>query len=124
MEKLARPDRPRKWLRLLRVVVKFLLCYGVLAALFVAASLRFGPTQTLDALANATAVARPYLHALQIATLFMLWWRWAALVEWMAKRHWVSARAKPHVLAARNRILLMLCAIQVLVVMGFPMRYL
>lgn len=123
MDRRVRNKTTRKRARAWRLLVKFLLCYGVLAGLFLVASLRFGPLRTLDAITDAVATARPYLHALQIATLFMLWWRWHALIEWMAKRSWVSVRAKPHVLAARNRIMLMLGAIQVLVVMGFPLRY-
>jgi hypothetical protein len=83
-----------------------------------------GAVPMFDAVARVLGVARPYFYLFHCTLIFLVWWYWYPLVDRLAARGSMNAPKKAALQGARNRIVLMLVAIEVFVVMGFPFRFL
>lgn len=105
-----------------RLMAVFLAVLLGIIALSAVGSVFFGADRAMAAVAILTNKARVWLHALQLAMICLVWWKWDAIVSWMVKRGAIAKAAEVHFLAARNRVIAMLFAIQLIVVMGLPFR--
>jgi hypothetical protein len=103
------------------------LCFfGLLAALIsivMIGSALMGAAPMLSTVSRFIGTARPFFYLIQCVLIFLLWWYWSTFVDFLVARGFVSQPKKAALMHDRNRIILMLIAIEVFVVMGFPFRY-
>lgn len=115
------PDARRSWFwRMIRVFALSVLATVLLVAL---GSVLLGTAPALQLVSRTVETSRPGLHAAQLSALLLLWWKWGAMVDWLCRRDIFPARARAPLLSARHRILVVLLAIQLLVVMELPFRW-
>jgi hypothetical protein len=95
-----------------------------LALLLGLAMLSAGHLSALQAFSTWLKVIKPALIALHLTLIALLWLHWPAVVTWLADKGWVHASNVETVLAQRPRIVAMLCAIEIILVIGLPFNLL
>lgn len=105
-----------------RLTAIFLAVLLAVVALIAVGSAFVGADRAMASVSLWTHKARSWMYASQLATLCIVWWKWHAIVSWMVRRGAIAKAAEAHFLAARNRVMGVLFAIQLIVVMGLPFR--
>lgn len=115
---------PRRRSRLLRALGWLALMLAALAALVIVAMLasKTGPAETLTALGSATRRIRPWSYAVHLALIGLAWWRFDLVAAFALRRGWVSAARLPVFLASRHKLMAMVLAVELVVVIGLPLR--
>ena len=96
---------------------------AALIAIAMIGSALMGAAPMFNAVSSFVHTAKPFFYLAQCLTIFLLWWYWAVFVEWLSARGSITAVKKSALLRGRNRVIMMLVAIEVFVVIGFPFRY-
>ena len=80
----------------------------------------FGLVETVMAIEAFMARAGPWLRAMQIVAITLLWWHWARVVRWLAGRKGLPPRAVEAALSSRNRIAVGLLFAHLVLVQRLP----
>ncbi len=97
---------------------------AVVSMLAIVVSLMVGNLETLASMTASLTMARPYIIALHLSLIALLWLRWPRFIGFLEAKGKVHPSNKAVVLASRNRIALLLLAVEVFVVIGFPFAFL
>lgn len=109
----------------LKSTAKFVLATALSIGLLLGlAMLSAGHLSTLETFSAWLNVIKPAFIALHVTLIALLWLNWPAVVRWMAAKGWVHARNVEAVLTQRTRVVSMLCAIELILVIGFPFNLL
>jgi hypothetical protein len=115
------PKKRKSWF--VRLTLGF---FGLVAALFVIVmigSALMGAAPMFSAVSRLVVTVKPFFYFAHGVLIFLLWWYWAAVVESLSARGSITPVKKSALLRGRNQVILMLVAIEVFVVIGFPFRY-
>lgn len=116
-----RGTRRKSWF--IRLTLTFLGFTAVLIVIVMIGAALMGAAPMFSAVSSLVDTAKPFFYLMQCVLIFLLWWYWEAFVEWLSARGSITPAKKPALLRGRNRVILMLVAIEVFVVIGFPFRY-
>lgn len=120
-EENPKPKKRKSWF--VRLTFGF---FGLVAALIVIVmigSALMGAAPMFSAVSRLVVTVKPFFYLAHCVLIFLLWWYWAAFVESLSARGSINAVKKAALLRGRNRAILMLVAIEIFVVIGFPFRY-
>jgi hypothetical protein len=106
-----------------RLTLGFLALVAGLTIVAMVGSSLMGTAPMFSAVSRVVGTVKPFFYLTQCVLIFLLWWYWAVFIEWLSSRGSISIARKPALLRGRNRVILMMVAIEVFVVMGFPFRY-
>ena len=95
-----------------------------LGAMTAIASITLGSMNWLASLKATLEQVRPYAIALHVSLIAVLWWKWGRVIDWMEAKGKVHPANKAAILASRHRTALLLLAVEVFVVIGFPFNVL
>ena len=115
------PKNRKSWF--VRLTVGFLGLVAALIAIVVIGSALMGAAPMFSAVSRLVLTVKPFFYLAHCLTIVLLWWYWAVFVEWLSARGSISDVKKSALLHGRNRVILMLVAIEIFVVIGFPFRY-
>jgi hypothetical protein len=107
------PVNSRRWRRLLRLALLFLatLAFGVAVAV-----LLIYHVGSVNEATKAFKVLRPAMIVVQIAALAALWFYWAPIVAWIARRRRWPLDQEVALIRARPRLMLLFVAFELLIV--------
>ena len=93
----------------------------VLIALFTAMTvLTIGGATPIASIEAWLRQIKPYACVMHFLLIGWLWWKWHAVIAWLHATGRIHPSMKEAILASRNRTILMLLAVEILVVMELP----
>ena len=113
----ASPRRGALFLKTMLWMIAALAAIGVCTAAAVAL---MGCDMRLGALQTWLWRIKPYACVIHLALIGWLWWKWDALMATLYATGRMHPSMKQAALASRNRTVMMLLAVEVVVVMEFP----
>jgi hypothetical protein len=114
--------RQRSWFT--RAMVLMLVIVAAIAVCFVLGISLTGTPRFVDGVAAYVARIKTYAVIIQCTAIALLWWYWHAIIDMLLRTGRIGSPLHNNLMVARNRIVLALVAVEVLVVIGFPLRYL
>jgi hypothetical protein len=115
------PIKKRKGLT--TAILLFAGCALAIILLLGIASAMMGAQPTMEATGSFIDRIRPFAILLQCAAIVCLWWYWANVVEWLVQARRVTAREAIRLKAARTRVCAVLAVVELVLVIGFPFRF-
>lgn len=120
-QEMKRPGKGSPLLKAAAWTMALLLGLGVMAA---AAGMMLGSLDFLASLKAMLGQVRPYAIALHLSLIALLWQKWPRVISWLEAKGKVHPANKALILASRHRTALLLLAVEVFVVIGFPFNVL
>jgi len=120
-QETKRPCKGSPLLKAAAWTLALLVGLGVLAA---AAGMMLGNLEFLASLKALLRQVRLYAIALHLSLITLLWQQWPSVIGWLETKGKVHPANKAAILASRHRTALLLLAVEVFVVIGFPFNVL
>ncbi len=115
------PIKKRKGLT--SAVLLFAGCAAAIILLLAIASAMMGAQPAMEATGSFIDRIRPFAIVLQCAAIACLWWYWANVIEWLIDKKRINAKEAVRLTAARARVCVVLAVVEVVLVIGFPFRF-
>jgi len=109
----------------LKSIFKFVVATAVSLALLLGLSQLFaGHLNELQSFSAWLDALKPAFIALHVTLIALLWLHWSTVIRWLSRKSWVHPKNLDDVLTQRTRVVAMLCAIEIVMVIGFPFNLL
>jgi hypothetical protein len=116
--------RKRQRLWFTRAIVLMLIFVAAIVVLFVLGISLTGTTRFVDGVASYVSQIKIYAVIIQCTLIVLLWRYWHAVIDALLRTGRIGPTLHDDLTVARNRVVLALAAVEVVVVIGFPVRYL
>jgi hypothetical protein len=98
-------------------------CVATIILLLAIASAMMGAQPAMEATSSIIDRIRPFAILLQCAAIGCLWWYWANVIEWLIGKKRITPLEAVRLTAARTRVCVALAVIELVLVIGFPFRF-